>query len=117
MKLTIRKCDGFGDWYVIERAEHDGREWLAPTGYGSRFMRSARISDADVEGTGCEMHAIAGAIEARGSFHARRCAVWLEEGGFRFESPRNSSEPGGLVTMEHADELARLIRAEVNRGE
>ena len=32
-------------------AEHDGRTWWEPTEYGSRFMTSARISDADVEGT------------------------------------------------------------------
>ena len=30
MKLILLKTDVLDDWYVIERAEHDGRVWSEP---------------------------------------------------------------------------------------
>jgi hypothetical protein len=90
MKLTIRKSDALDDWYVIERAEHDGRSWLEPTQYGVAFQCSARISDADVEGYASEMLAIADAIEAGTVARFKRCAVDATSDVVRFWSPRNS---------------------------
>ena len=57
-----------------------------------------------------EMLAIAAAIETRGRFSAKRCAVWFVGDRAFFESPRNSQEPG-VVTLADADDLAREIRA------
>ncbi len=114
-KLTVVKVDGMDDWYLIERAEHDGREWMERLGErGAQLMVSARISDADVEGFGSEMLAIADAIERRGNFSAKRCAVSVLRGGagVEFWSPRNSQRPG-RVELADADELAKLIRATV----
>lgn len=112
MKLTLRHCVDMGDWYVIERAEHDGRTWWEPTEYGKRFMTSARFSDADVEGSAEEMLAIADAIERRESVRFKRCAVVATRERVEFESPRNSTRPG-FCSLAEADELAREIRAVV----
>lgn len=110
LPLTLRKSDSLDDWYVIERLQHDGAEWLKPTHYGMAFCRSARFSDnADVEGTGSEMLAIARAIKERKDVSFKRCSVAFLEGGcVAFESPRNSEEPG-IVTVANADALADLI--------
>jgi hypothetical protein len=110
MRLTIKKTDVIEDWYLIERAEHDGREWIEETGPHSSALRcSARFSDADVEGRSREMLAIAAAIEARGEAVFGRCAVDATGETVRFWSPRNSREDG-LVTREEADDLARQVR-------
>lgn len=122
MKLTIRKSEMLGDWYVIERAEHDGREWLETIGPNAQALRcSSRFSDADVEGTASDMLEIAAAIEKRGSFSAKRCAVLIVpatafsmNATAEFWSPRNS-RARGAVTLAEADELAALIRKEVAR--
>lgn len=112
MKLTIIKSDFMGNWYIIERAEHDGRTWLERADHGARVMLSSRFSDADVEGDGAEMLEIANAIEKRCAFYAKRCAVRVDGQVARFRSPRNSLIDGEC-TLEEADELARLIRATV----
>lgn len=111
MKLTLTKHDAMGDWYLIERAEHDGREWLEQTGPNIvTAMRSSRFSDADVEGVAIEMKAIAEAIEKRGGASFKRCAVGVGPyGKVEFWSPRNSQKPG-VVTLAEADDLARQIR-------
>ena len=114
MKLTIRKSRAFTDWYLIERAEHDGRTWYEDrvTEYGmayTAFMSSARISDADVEGTADEMLAIADAIVRRDEVWFTRCAVNAGEEPVRFCSPRNSSRDGECSLAE-ADELTVMIR-------
>ncbi len=108
-KLALRGEDG---WYVIERAEHDGRSWLEKTEYGHSYMHSARFSDADVEGTGSEMHAIAAAIEGRTIEFFKRCSVDATSDPVRFSSPRNS-QTEGLATRAAADDLAKQIRATV----
>lgn len=108
--LTLRKYDGFDDWYVIDRANHDGRSWMEPREYGAAFMCSWRISDADVEGPASEMRRIAEAIETRGGFNAKRCAVRVCGDLVEFWSPRNSMRRG-VVTLANADELAAQIRA------
>lgn len=110
MKLTLRKASMLDDWYIIERAEHDGRVWMESTGPNSSALRcSSRFSDADVEGTAEEMLAIADAIEARRVFTARRCAVEITWDGAEFWSPRNSITPG-RTSIREADELVVLIR-------
>jgi hypothetical protein len=109
-KLTIRKTDCLDDWYLIELADHDGREWLEPVGMGLAFRRSARFSDADVEGDGREMLALAAAIERNGDARFKRCAVDAWGSTVEMWSPRNSSERG-TCTREEALELAQQIRA------
>lgn len=110
MKLTLVKCEGMDDWYTIERAEHDGREWLESTGPNTKsFMRSARISDACVEGYSSEMLALAEAIEKRECESFKRCAVDATSDRVEFWSPRNSQRPG-IASWAEADELAALIR-------
>lgn len=109
--LTLRKSEFTDDWYLIERRDHDGRRWEERNDYGTEVCKSARFSrNADVEGDAAEMLAIAAAIETRGRFSAKRCAVWFVGDRAFFESPRNSQEPG-VVTLADADDLAREIRA------
>ncbi len=115
IKLTLRKSgDETWDWWVIERAEHEGRTWMERTGPNSMSLRdSARFSDADVEGDSHEMIAIAKAIEERGHVSFRRCSVQvISENEVLFNSPRNSQEDG-VVTLADADDLAAEIRTKV----
>lgn len=64
-------------------------------------------------GYGAEMKGIATAIDRRGSFHAKRCAVEvMGDGSVHFWSPRNSQNPG-VVTLADADALAQLIHKEL----
>lgn len=108
MKLTIRKTY-LDDWYVIERAAHDGKEWFEPIPGGFSLQCSSRFSDADVEGTSAEMLAIAKAIRERRPESFKRCAVRpCGEGMMAFCSPRNSQEDG-VVTIADADDLADEI--------
>jgi hypothetical protein len=108
MKLTIRHSGD--DWYVIERAEHDGRVWTEQTGPNAfAFRCSSRFSDADVEGDGAQMLSIADAIERRGSVSHKRCAVRVEGADVLFKSPRNSTMWGDCSLAE-ADDLAAQIR-------
>lgn len=110
MKLTLRKSECLDDWYVIERSEHDGRTWFEQVEGGvSSVMKSARISDADVEGTAEEMLEIAAAIEQRGVKSFKRCAVDARHPEVEFLSPRNSLKPG-RASLADADELATEIR-------
>jgi hypothetical protein len=111
VKLTMRKSEHLPDWYLIERAEHDGRMWEEQTGpHSSALMYSSRFStNADVEGASYEMLAIADAIEQRGEASFRRCEVIIEGEHALFCSPRNSREPG-RVTLAEADALAAEIR-------
>lgn len=110
---VVRNEDSEWDWWTIERAEHDGREWWEPTEYGSRLMTSARLSpEACIEGTSADMLAIAAAIEQGASYDAPRCAVRTIANGVELESPRNSDYLV-LITQERARELAADIRAKV----
>lgn len=105
MNLKIQKSTFQEDWYLIERAEHDGRVWIDSCG----FQTSSRFSDADVEGTQAEMLAIAEAIEHRGHASFKRCMVDARNGPVRFCSPRNS-HVDGECSLAEADDLARQIR-------
>ncbi len=105
--LTIRLCDD--DWYIIERRDHDGETWMEPVGRNAFAIRcSARISDADVEGNSAQMKHVASAIENRGEYHAKRCAVRVCGDLVEFWSPRNS-ERRGVVTLANADDIAAQI--------
>lgn len=109
--LTMKKSEWLDDWYIIERAEHDGREWMERNGPNSSTLRcSARFSDADVEGSAYEMLALAEAIEQRSRNSFKRCAVRIEGERAYFCSPRNSQEDGE-VSLAAADVLAAEIRA------
>jgi hypothetical protein len=109
---VVNASESIPGWWTIERAAHDGRVWLEPTEYGMALMTAGRISDADVEGSEEEMLAIAAAIEARGEFEAKRCAVKVADGRAEFWSPRNSMTIAS-VPLPAADELAAEIRAKV----
>lgn len=111
MKLTLRKTVGMDDWYVIERAEHDGREWVEQIGPNSfSLCCSSRFSDADVEGHPEEMLAIAAGIQGRRYVSFKRCAVDARTEPVTFWSPRNSQKRGEVTYAEAAD-LARLIHS------
>ncbi len=113
MKIVLNKSD-LDDWYVIERAEHEGRVWLERTGpNGMKFMDSARISDACLEGTAEEMREIAKAIKDHGSASFRRCSVRVDGGYAYFCSPRNSKIEA-VVPLEDAAEFADLALAMLN---
>jgi len=101
-----------GDWYVIERAVHDGRSWIEPTKYGSSLRLSSRFGDADVEGSAFEMCEIAKAIEQRETVSFKRCSVDASSEPVRFCSPRNS-QVDGECSLAEADELVTLIRSKL----
>lgn len=117
IKLTLTKSgDDEWDWWIIERAEHDGRTWMKDTGPNSLSLRcSSRFSDADVEGTAGEMREIARAIRSRGSFSATRCSVRVDGPRAIFCSPRNSREDG-VTDLACADELATQIETTLALG-
>jgi len=94
-KLTLRQSEI--DWYVIKRANDP---------------QDGRITDADVEGSGAEMLAIARAIEKRGRDDFKRCAVNAHMEPVLLWSPRNSQEHAEIA-LEVADQLAREIRAKL----
>ncbi len=110
MRLALRD-GGMDHWWVIERLEHDGREWLEPDENGFTFQCSSRISDADVEGNDDEMKAIAAAIRGRRSVSFKRCAVRIAGSSVFFWSPRNSQTEAECSIAE-ADELAAAIEAQ-----
>ncbi len=106
--VICMKSDSLDDWYVIEKKEHENKGWMEPTEYGAAFRWSGRISDADVEGTGEEMLAIAAAIKQRKSISFYRCAAEVVTDGYNLSSPRNSQEPG-FISFSEADALAESI--------
>lgn len=117
-RLALVKSEWIDDWWLIERAEHDGRTWLEVDADGdTHFRHSSRVGDADVEGTGEEMLALAQAIRARGSYSARRCAVAVDErrGHAAFGSPRNG-RVDGVVSLASADALAEEIFTKLGGG-
>lgn len=68
MRLKFRKSELFDDWYLIERAEHNGSSGLTQTApFFYSFWHAARFSDADVEGAGSAMLAQREAVAAKGN--------------------------------------------------
>jgi len=112
MKCVLSKCDSIDNWWLIERAEHDGRRWFERTEFGAALRCSSRLGNADIEGTGEEMLAIASAIERGESEDFRRCAAERTSDGYLMSSPRNSLEPT-LISHEEAADLAADIRRKV----
>ena len=112
VKLTVRESDG-GNWWVVERAEHDGRIWFEGSGPNTlALITSARINSADVEGTAAEMLALSDAIERHDDYVARRCACHWSDEGVDLWSPRNSYI-ATLVRHDRAAGLVETIRREV----
>jgi hypothetical protein len=98
-------------WFQIEKVTHENVEtWIQTSPTCFSFYRSARISDASVEGYLYEMKSLAEAILSNDSAVHYRCAVSPHEGGFVFWSPRNSSNVG-WVTAKAAVTLAKEIQA------
>lgn len=114
-KLVCKASEVLEDWFVIERAEHDGSRTLVPGKSDSVphyiLQYAGRISDADVEGTGAEMLELAEAIERRSGYGAKRCAVEVdtEHNEVKLSSPRNSSY-SGVISLDEADDLVKSIR-------
>ena len=102
------KLEHLEDWICLERAEHDGREWMEKTQHGFSYCRAARISDAEVEGTTAEMDGIAMAIRQRKTFLAKRCAVDATGVIVKLWSPRNSQKYA-CIPLEAARDLAKQI--------
>ncbi len=110
----IRSGDSDWDWWTIERKEHDGREWLQETGPNSAsYMRSARPSDACIEGTSDEMLAIAKAITAGESVNFKRCAAVRVGKTYHLSSPRNSQVPA-VLTLPESYDLSSDIRLKLD---
>lgn len=114
--LTMR--ESMDEWYVIEWAQHENREWFEPTEWGSMFMTSSRISKADIEGPAEHMLGIARAILEDEEAHYKRCYVKVDVDRCYMRSPRNDEEDG-VVHIEDARDLARHILATLGdaRGE
>jgi hypothetical protein len=109
--LTVTPGKNIRDWYVIERAEHDGRSWIEWDGESSgSLMLSSRIGNADIEGTHAEMTELAKGIREKRSVIFKRCAVEPDAKGNILWSPRNSLY-WTRVPSERALALADLILA------
>ncbi len=120
MRLTIRKWDVFPDFYVIERADCDGRDWDGTGVKRSRLCGAAVLLcanpapegySADIEGSARDMLDIATAIEGRREDGAKRCSVDARQEPVLFGSPRNDNGVRGEATFAEADDLAAQIRA------
>lgn len=113
-KLILVACDTIDDWWIIERAEHDGQEWeeYSADGTSAATMRSAWIVDGDIEGYAAEMRDVALAIEQGGSVCFKRCQVTWTPSGYLMGRPRGGSAPV-LVTHDVARGLAEDIRSKV----
>lgn len=111
-KLKLRKSEYLDDWYLIERAEHDGRTWWEHDEFGASYMCDSRLGNADIEGPLHEIVEVAKAVKERKSISFRRCAVMFDGNNFFFSSPRNSEEETLVpVSIEDADELADEVLA------
>lgn len=122
MKVQLEKWDYMEDWYLINRAEHDGSEWDEHED-GSRCdnfrtcryhthqaCHSRRLGNADIEGTAEHMRDIAYAIERNQSHTEKRVRAEFCHSDYLLSSPRNSREPT-LISHEEALDLARQIRS------
>ena len=121
-ELVAVPSEGLDDWFVIERAAHDGSSWfvdvngikIPPAALHMHsvlgFQCSSRICDADVEGSRAEMQALANAILKGTSVSFKRAAVAYggANGAFYFWSPRNSRTVA-RVPKERAVHLANQI--------
>lgn len=110
--LVCVQQEPLGNFYTIERQNHPRRTWIDD----GTLRDTARISDADVEGTSAEMLTIAAAIRVRGRYTAKRCAVDATvSDGVRLWSPRNS-QVAALVTYTAADALGLAIETALGRA-
>lgn len=116
-KLVIVPCEEISDWWIIERAEHDGQEWekYSEDGTSAVTVCSARIVDGDIEGSSCEMQLVAQAIEQGSSMCFKRCQVNWTATGYLMSRPRGGSAPV-LVTHDVARRLAADIQSKIGRA-
>lgn len=107
--ITVR-ATRYPGWYAVERAVHDGRAWIEHVEpLGQRYMTSAKICDADVGGSADELRELAAAIETRGSFAGRRCAVAVADERAWLWSPRDGGRRA-VVPLARAQGLAEKVR-------
>jgi hypothetical protein len=113
-ELILVPCEvtTFTDWWIVERAIHDGREWeeYSDDGMSAFSCRSARIVDGDIEGPGYEMRAVAQAIEQDRSVRFKRCQVTWTASGYLMSRPKGGSAP---VLVSH--DIARHLAADILR--
>jgi hypothetical protein len=108
-EIVLRKSKYDSNWYMIEWKNHANREWWERTGpNSSRFRRSARICDAEVEGTLEEMTSIARAILDNNYCSFKRCGVNAVNDLVTFYSPRNS-QTAGIISKKHATSFAKEV--------
>lgn len=110
-ELALRPTRHAPHVYAVERAAHDGRAWVEHVGdRAQRYMTSAKICDADVQGSADELLELASAIGARGEFAGHRCAVRVAGDRAWLWSP---ADPGraAVVPLARADALAAAIAA------
>ncbi len=107
--LTLSRYDD-GDWYRIDRRDHDDRSWEEKEGHVNYYCLSRRIDPrTTVEGTASEMVDLAQAILNRSCNISNRCAVQVVGDRVRLWSPRNSNDVVGSVPLAVADDLANEI--------
>lgn len=106
-----------GDWYQIQRKEHEGFFFFVALDDSSGFyVSSARLDPlADIEGTKEEIVAFANAIVNHTEYRAKRIKVWYSNPYkcFMMMSPRNSGR-AVLVSEQAALMLALQIIAEID---
>lgn len=122
IRLAFRESENLSGWWLIVRAEHDGREWLEDVGPNCHaFCMSERLEPRScVEGRADEMTALACGILRGDGDRFKRCAAEPVDcdgvKGWRIYSPRNTGDGRALiVTAECAEALAREI-LEVTNG-
>jgi hypothetical protein len=113
--LTINFLEDFGgDWWVLERVEHDGRTWeevVHTPNWGTThyFCMSRRLTPrSDIEGPADHWLDVADAIVKKRDEVYKRCAVELRpDGNWHLYSPKQGDE--GIITDRAAAYLADQI--------
>jgi hypothetical protein len=117
-KIILRKSEQLPDWFLVVRAEHDGRmEFIGDELRASLFC-SERIGDgfADVEGSRYELEEIINAIQTRRNWSFKRIGLYAEPHGGSLHSPKNSMKLEWFewsVLDEFAKQASALLQGEI----
>ena len=116
--LTLRTL--FENWYVIEKVCHEHKDGFTQVKENHfRYFNTARISDADVEGTSSQLKRIAQAIKEGKEYREKRCAVYCDGDKVLLWSPRNSNRKAEVPrhrALELADRIYNLGRGKSERN-
>lgn len=108
VKLTIRPSS-IGDWWVLERFEHENKGWYENIPFGAQYCHSRRLEKTtDIEGTASNWRDIFIGIRDKDFSYSDRCAVKCFSYGIELRSPRNSPHPT-LISWESANFLMKEI--------